>query len=94
MLFGEPNSTQFEDLPPKFIFVKDIVPQDTNPFTNDEVILEAVMDVVELHHALGFNCIPPYTNLEEVVVPKGIDHFFEEFYLPTFPMEDENDTPT
>lgn len=58
-----------------------IVPQVIDSPIDDET---SVNDLVGLHHTLGFDFMPPHSILEEDVVLEDIEHFLEDFSLPTF----------
>ena len=53
--------------------------------------------MVQLHHALGSDYLPPYFKLEEDVFHEDTNLYLTDFSIPSFLFEEEdviNDTPS
>lgn len=75
---------------------EDIIPLGNDTHVDEETIIDGIIDLESLHHALGFNDISPCSNLREDVVYEGNDYSLENFSLPPFLLKEEdtiNDTP-
>lgn len=92
-----PYISRFQSFKPCLDQEKYIVPPVNNTPINDETRVDNITYLESLHHASGVNDMPPYSNLKEDVVHKGINHSLENLFLPPFPLKGEdviNDAPS
>ena len=65
--------------------------------TNDEIVVDDIIDLESWHHVSSVDNMPPCSNFKENIVHKGIDQSLQKLFFPSFLLKKEdviNDAPS